>query len=193
MQNPLKTLFLVALGLLLSACKSNQELSERKKQELTERGSSITQAVTAALMGKLLPQVQQNGPANAVRFCSVQAIPTADSLAKQEHVTISRISHQNRSPRNIANNQELELINSYISQLKAGKPLTPTLVTQSKRTTFYSPIVIQMPTCLKCHGKPGTDISPEVQSVISELYPQDKAVGFESGQLRGLFKVEFHN
>ena len=32
---------------------------------------------------------------------------------------------------------------------------------------------------------------PDVASRISELYPEDRATGFEAGDLRGIFWVEF--
>jgi len=40
------------------------------------------------------------------------------------------------------------------------------------------------PMCVACHGGP-EQISPEVKSKLSELYPNDKAVNYQPGQLRG--------
>jgi len=40
--------------------------------------------------------------------------------------------------------------------------------------------------CLQCHG---TEISPAVSAKLTELYPQDKAVGYKEGDLRGAFVV----
>jgi len=40
--------------------------------------------------------------------------------------------------------------------------------------------------CLTCHG---TAINPEVQAKIQALYPEDKAVGFKAGDIRGAFSV----
>ena len=193
MKKSIKMTALAALTLTLFACKTNQALPERERQVLIQRGVDISRTVTAAMMGKLLPQMQQSGPISAIKFCSTQAVATTDSLSKQERVSISRVSHLTRNPNNTANGYELELINNYISQLKENKTLTPTLLAQQSKNTFYAPIVIQMPTCLKCHGKVGTDIGSDVHQAIQELYPNDKAVGFEQGQLRGLFKIEFAN
>ena len=38
--------------------------------------------------------------------------------------------------------------------------------------------------CVGCHGGP-EQISPEVKSKLSELYPNDKALNYQPGQLRG--------
>jgi len=40
--------------------------------------------------------------------------------------------------------------------------------------------------CLACHGQ---NISPEVQTKLNELYPDDKATGYSLGQVRGAIVV----
>ncbi|MBE9562745.1 MAG: DUF3365 domain-containing protein, partial [Proteobacteria bacterium] len=40
--------------------------------------------------------------------------------------------------------------------------------------------------CTVCHGE---TIPPKVQAKITELYPEDKAVGFKVGDLRGAFSI----
>lgn len=40
--------------------------------------------------------------------------------------------------------------------------------------------------CLNCHG---SNIKPEVQAKITELYPEDKATGYQEGQVRGAIVV----
>jgi hypothetical protein len=53
----------------------------------------------------------------------------------------------------------------------------------SKEFHFAKPIVMQ-PMCVACHGS-SDQISPEVKAKLSELYPNDKAVNYQPGQLRG--------
>jgi hypothetical protein len=38
--------------------------------------------------------------------------------------------------------------------------------------------------CLTCHG---TEVKPEVLTKIKELYPNDKATGYQEGDIRGAF------
>ena len=40
--------------------------------------------------------------------------------------------------------------------------------------------------CMTCHGP---NVAPEIKSTLAKLYPDDKAIGFEPGQLRGIFSV----
>ena len=41
---------------------------------------------------------------------------------------------------------------------------------------------MQKKPCAACHG---TNIAPEVKAKIAELYPDDAAVGFKPGDMRG--------
>lgn len=189
--------FLVALamgvlfGSSLASCNQSKEPDEKTRTALMEKGKRISSNLSGALLAKLSSEIQENGITEAIQYCSVNALPITDSISKAEQVKISRISHRNRNPLNAANSEEIELIKKYISQIETAGALTPTIVTRDNKHTYYAPIVIAMPTCLKCHGKPDTDIDAQVMSTLNTIYPEDKATGFEMGELRGLFKIEF--
>jgi hypothetical protein len=42
--------------------------------------------------------------------------------------------------------------------------------------------------CLTCHG---SNLDADIAASIAERYPEDRATGFEAGDLRGVFWVEF--
>ncbi len=186
----LLAIFVFAVFLMFS-CKQSTELDDKTRTELIEKGTRISTKLSGALQQKLSSEIQENGLVEAIKYCTVHALPLTDSLSNEEHVRISRVSHNNRNPKNTINPDEVELSKKYISQLEQRAPLAPTIVTKDGQHIFYSPIIISMPTCLKCHGKTGSDIDPQVMQVLQEQYPNDKATGFEMGQLRGLFKIEF--
>jgi hypothetical protein len=52
---------------------------------------------------------------------------------------------------------------------------------------FLRPIRVAQP-CLACHGTPAT-YSPAVRGLLRERYPQDQAVGYQVGDLRGAISV----
>jgi hypothetical protein len=41
--------------------------------------------------------------------------------------------------------------------------------------------------CLACHG---SKIKPELAEHLQKLYPEDKAIGFSQGDLRGAFSLK---
>ena len=53
---------------------------------------------------------------------------------------------------------------------------------------FMKPIPVQE-ACLACHGG-SKDIDEPVQAKLTELYPNDQAVGYRVGDLRGAFSIK---
>lgn len=43
--------------------------------------------------------------------------------------------------------------------------------------------------CLKCHGQE-QDISPNVKKLLNEHYPDDRATGYNVGDLRGTISIK---
>jgi hypothetical protein len=44
---------------------------------------------------------------------------------------------------------------------------------------------------LKCHGKPGSQITQKTYDKILEFYPNDKAIGYDVNEVRGIWSIEF--
>jgi hypothetical protein len=45
------------------------------------------------------------------------------------------------------------------------------------------------PLCLACHGD-AASLSPAVSARLKELYPEDRAVGYTVGQIRGAMTIK---
>ena len=54
---------------------------------------------------------------------------------------------------------------------------------------WYAPISIGNPLCLTCHGEADA-LPPAIRDRLAESYPDDRAVGYAEGDLRGAFVVE---
>ena len=65
----------------------------------------------------------------------------------------------------------------------------PTFLTAPDGTLAALIPIHAIRSCLKCHGS-SSDIPPEIAKTLEELYPDDDATGFESGELHGWFWVE---
>ena len=59
-------------------------------------------------------------------------------------------------------------------------------VCNGKRTFRYMKAIGTQPVCPLCHG---AGIAPEVAARLDALYPEDRARGFEVGDIRGAFSI----
>lgn len=164
---------------------------KRSTESIKKAGKKIVKASGKALIGQLSNAISKGGIDHAIKFCSHKATALTDSLSKAHGAQVARVSHKNRNPNNAADSLEMALINEYQARNKADQTLKPQLKEQGGKKVYYHPITIKSGLCLNCHGEKGQDINVEDYIVIQNQYPNDKAIGFEMGDLRGLWKVQF--
>lgn len=124
------------------------------------------------------------GPAEAIQVCRVKAPGIANSLSVAG-VRMGRSSHKLRNPDNTAPDWVSPIMQTFLDDPSSREPLAVGLA--DNRWGYVEPIMLQ-PLCLTCHG---SELAPGVAEQISELYPEDHAIGFEAGDLRGVFWLEF--
>ena len=143
----------------------------------------------ANLKQELVTAMQQ-GPVEAIAACNTAAPAIAESLSV-DGVRMGRSSHRLRNPENTAPEWLAAPMNRFadlgIHSDSEGKVLFLVTELEDGRTGYAEPIYIQ-PLCLTCHGE---TLTPELEARISELYPNDQATGFRTGDFRGMFWVEF--
>jgi hypothetical protein len=154
-------------------------------------GNDISGKAQGVLLANVSSAMQKGGPEYAIEFCNLQASSLIDSLSKANNCTISRVSVKNRNPgNNLKNEKERQLWDHYAEKLKSGNA-SDTLLRSEDALVYYKPIKTAMPACLKCHGAPGEDIQTATFQTIQELYPNDKATGYDLNEFRGMWKIAF--
>ena len=157
-----------------------------------QRGKAIAGETFSLLSSNLQSAIQQGGISNALPFCSLAASPLTAGMAAKYGVTLRRITHKPRNPADRADATELAILTHFETGLTDTNPPPPLVTNLTANTvTFFAPILLNNELCLKCHGEPGRDISPENLATIHRLYPQDEATGFKLGQLRGAWRIDF--
>lgn len=151
-------------------------------------GKTYADSAQKILGMNLMKAMSEGGPIAAMEFCSVRAIPITDSAAAGMNVDLTRVTDKPRNPMNTADFDELQIIGEMKAAHKTEKGIVPIISKKENAIIAYYPILTQ-PLCLQCHGNPGKEISPETADVIAQLYPLDRAKGYEVNQVRGMWKV----
>lgn len=125
----------------------------------------------------------ESGPVAAISACRTEAPLIATGLSI-DGVVMGRSSHKLRNPENVVPEWAVPLLEAYV----AGTQTDPVAVQLADdRFGYMEPIMIQ-PMCLNCHG---AQLHTDIAATIDELYPDDEATGFSTGDFRGVFWVEF--
>jgi len=181
------------LFVLISILSCKTELSKEEEQAFISKGKEITQASFKELSSNLMEQMKLGGPVQAVPFCNHEAMPITNKMAEKFKVTIKRTSDKIRNPKNKASVRELEIINKYQYLLNQGEELTPIVeLDKNNQKHYFAPIQLNSK-CLTCHGKLEEKLSVKTDSLIKSFYPNDKAIGYTEGDLRGIWSIAFKN
>lgn len=191
----MKYFFLVACAVILfSNCfdppsKKPQKAKDSQIDFLAE-GKKIASLTFLTLSSNLKKAMEEGGVSKAVQYCNLAATPLVDSLEQEYGVEIKRTSLKVRNPTNTPTKDEEKQLLTYQEEKDAGQELKPVLIEKENRRLFHAPIVL-MDLCQKCHGTVGEDILSEDYATIQALYPSDQAIGYKSGELRGMWSIAF--
>lgn len=189
----MKKLIVATLSIfLLVACGPTEKKQQKALvKEYEDTGKKIVKASFEAISAQLRAAIQDGGPANAIVYCNVNAIPLTDSLAKNFNIKISRTSHKLRNPDSAPDALEEYMIELYQDIEKMKKPMEPkAMLAKNGDVRFFAPIFVK-PECLNCHGTVGREVTEETYSIIKINYPDDNATGFSEGDFRGIWSINF--
>lgn len=154
------------------------------------KGAAASSALLQKLGGEVKKNMETSGPVKTLEFCSMNALPMTEQVGKEHGTKIQRLSLKNRNPLNAATGEDKALLEQWETMLKNGQSLPSHELKKlsSSQSVYYKPILINNEACLKCHGDIASG-SP-LGKAIATTYPEDKALGYKMGDLRGMVKVE---
>jgi hypothetical protein len=162
---------------MLAACGG-----PREEAAAAERAAAMLAPFKRELMSALQAGLEES-PSTAVQICRVEA-PRIAERAAREGIEVGRTSHRLRNPDNAPEPWMQEMLDAYLAD--AGERTPRTVALDDGRIGYVEPIVTQ-PLCTICHGPA---VAADLLDEISRLYPADLAIGFNPGDLRGIFWVK---
>ena len=172
----------IATFLLLAALAGMPQTADAGETE-TAHGAELLAPLKKELKQALMAGMQE-GPLNAISVCKDKA-PAITAALSGDGVEIGRTSHRLRNPVNAAPGWVTAEMQGYLSD--AGDRAPRVIALPDNREGYVEPIVLQA-LCVACHGE---TLAPEIAAHIEEAYPEDEATGFEVGDLRGVYWVEY--
>jgi hypothetical protein len=169
-----------------------------KKVEISENQISGMRTTAMEFMkdlkGILINQIKSNGILQAVSVCSDTAQVLTNNFGVQKGVYIKRVSLKSRNINNVPDDFEKLILNKFSLMLQNNELNSESeyaeIVEEGdfKYLRYLKPIMVQAE-CLNCHGSEN-EIIPEVKQLINREYPDDKAIGYKIGDLRGAVSLK---
>jgi len=183
---------LIAISLISVFAIANETNTTNPNMEVAKEGVKYIK-----MLGKALKQnVGKNLKADptgvkAAEFCSQKAKEVAKETMKDfpSNIKVRRTALKYRNEHNKPDAIDEKVLKEMESALKA-KTLEkkPKVIDVNGTKRVYVPLIVEK-ACTKCHGDV-EKMNPKVKEIISKAYPNDKAVGFKEGDLRGVVVAE---
>lgn len=143
-------------------------------------------------VGQLKPQLKQamaaGGPAHAVAVCAEVAPALMDRLSAETGWQVRRVSLQARNAERAEPDAwERAVLQQFAARQAAGTPasqLQQAAVTDGRFRYMQAQGTEGL--CLACHGE---TLSPAVQAALDTHYPDDRATGYQLGEVRGAISL----
>jgi len=143
------------------------------------------------LKGELKTAIRGGRTVKAISVCKKMAPELAARYSLPSGVQVGRISERWRNPENRPDRWEQKGLAIFEKRRLQGKTLAgmeywQEIEVEGKRSFRYLRAIPTGSLCLRCHGE---NISRKLKKALQKSYPEDQAVGFRLGELRGAFTI----
>lgn len=155
------------------------------------RSRELAQQLATDLKAELQRALESGGPVAAIEVCRNRAPEIAAGLSRGSGAVVSRTALRVRNPANAPDDLQKAILEQFSGDFASGRyelPLEAAVeINRAGRIERrYMRAIPMEGVCVTCHGQ---TLSPEIAAAIAAAYPQDRATGFEVGQLRGAISV----
>lgn len=181
--------FFLVTGALLAAPAWGDDNAAR-----VESSRNAVKLLQGALVTELQAAMKSGGPVQAIEVCHTRAAVIAEGISRETGMRVGRTSLKYRNPKNAPDAWETKVLQDFEKRKAAGESPAKLeyheVVQMEGKPVFRYMKALPVPEgapCLACHGQ---KLDPAVAARIKELYPQDQATGYKTGDLRGAVTIE---
>jgi hypothetical protein len=180
----------LSLVVFSAGCYGDQTSSAGSESDIAAAKTAIKD-FAGALQTELKSAMQAGGPVAAIGVCNTQASPISKRVASEHGMAVSRVSLKNRNPANAPNAWQLTVLNEFEKKKALGQDAgsltwSSTAGVDGGKEFRFMKAIPTGTVCLQCHGR---ELSPDVDQILAGLYPDDRATGYDEGDIRGAFVV----
>jgi hypothetical protein len=153
----------------------------------------VAGSVPPKLLATLSDEIARSGADGAIGVCRDKAPQLAKAASEESGWAVRRVSLKHRNPRAVPDAWERAALEEFDRRAAAGESPASLekaeAVTEDGKPSYrYMKALPVQPLCLSCHGEPQA-IPPAVHEKLKALYPDDRAVGYRPGTIRGAMSL----
>lgn len=160
-----------------------------------EESRKLASQVQTQIRGELLKELERSGPIRAINVCKYSAPEIVSSLSRLSGWRVTRVALR---PRNRtlgeADAWEQKVLLDFERRVAKGEKaealeFSEMVAEPAGRSWRYMKAIPMAQGCMACHG-PASQISEGVRAQLASEYPNDKAIEYQLGQVRGAISLK---
>ena len=161
----------------------------------TEESRKLSNQILTQVRGELLRELERSGPIRAINVCKYSAPEIASAISRQSGMRVVRVALRVRNPSlGEADVWEQKILLDFEKRFAKGERVETLefseIVTEPMgKALRYMKAIPMGQACLACHG-PLSQISEGVRALLANEYPNDRALEYQLGQVRGAVSVK---
>lgn len=160
-------------------------------EQLTQKSREAIKTLGSELKSTLQASMKANGPMESISVCNIDASKISQKISDEKGLMVARTSVKYRNFANKPDAWESSVLEQFEQRKTKGEALKTmdySEVTEyrGKKVFRYMKVIPTGDVCLSCHGN---NLAEPLAKKILSIYPDDKAIGFKKGDIRGAFTV----
>ncbi len=185
----------IAISLCVAVPVSLAQPGPGRNENAMQETRDIASAMLKELGLTSQAAMANGGPENAIGVCKTQAPEIAENLSTKHQLQVARVGTRARNAvMGQPNEWQALALKQFEARLASGdKPHDIEYVQLTKSGAYdlelrYAKPIVMQAMCTACHGST-EQITPSVKAKLEQMYPNDKAVDYKPGDLRGAVVV----
>jgi hypothetical protein len=181
--------------LCLLAVFASAALAQPPNKALVEESREVANRIAGQVRDELVRELERTSPIRAITVCKYSVPEITSNISRQTGLRVTRVALR---PRNRALAEpdawEQQVLLDFEKRVAKGEKADALehheIVTEPAGRAFryMKSIAVSQP-CMLCHG-PVNQLSEGVRAQLLLEYPNDKAVEYQVGQVRGAISIK---
>ncbi len=179
----------VLAGWGIPTTEAQQAASNR--EAALEEARKLTGELTGKVRALLMSELEKGGFEGAVGVCAEVAQQMTSDFSRQKGHYARRVSLGYRNPKDIPDEYERAKLEEFDRLRREGRledEYHEVVGEKDGQYLRYMKPLITGKMCLNCHGQV-TEVPHAVMSLLQRRYPNDKALGYSEGDVRGAVSI----
>jgi hypothetical protein len=160
-------------------------------EALTQKSQDAIKTLGGELKATLQASIKAKGPIESISVCNIEASKISQRISDEKGLMVARTSVKYRNFANKPDAWEESVLQQFEQRKIKGEALNSMVYSevteyQDKKVFRYMKAIPTDDICLTCHGR---NVAEPLAKKILSIYPDDKATGFNKGDIRGAFTV----